>query len=408
MRAVIDRVFLRAALAAAIGVACAVPAFSQPADQDQSAAARLHLGPLAIAPSITLTNLGIDTNVFNQEGDPKRDFTAAIAPRADVWLRLGHARLSGRASVEFAYFRKYSRERSVNTDNEVRLDLPLNRIRPFATVSFLNSRQRLGYEIDARARRVERGATLGSHIRILAKTSLELTGTRSRVDFDDHAVFLGTSLRDVLNRDVERVSVTLRHRLTPVTTVVLLADAERDRFDLSPARNSDSVRVTPGLELGSRALIGGRAFVGYRKFDTLGPGVPNHRGAVASVDLGYTLMGITRFNFRAERDINYSFEASEPYYLVTVLSGSITHIITSAWDVQVTGGRQRLSYRRVGMPESAHGRVDRLGTYGGGVGYRINRDMRLGVSVDYYRRRSTVARRGYGGLRAGASITYGS
>jgi hypothetical protein len=385
----------------------AAPARAQSVDEDPSSTARLRLGPLAVTPSIALTNLGIDTNVFNEERQPKRDFTATLAPQAEAWLRLGRARLSSRTRAEYVYFQKYVGERSVNTDSQVRLELPLNRVRPFVEASFLNSRQRPGYEIDARARRIEESMMLGGEIRILGKTWLELAGHRSRVDFDADAEFRGTRLRDVLNRDVERVSAALRYRLTPLTTIILVADAQRDRFDLSPARDSKSLRIIPGVEFAPRALVSGRAFLGYRRFDALGAGVPDTGGLNASVDLGYALRGFTRFAVRAERDVSYSFEVSEPYYLLTGISGSVTQVITRSWDVKVTGGHQRLDYRSIAVRDARSTRVDRLVSYGAGVGYRITRGTRLGLDVDYFRRQTDLAARQYEGLRAGTSITYG-
>ena len=43
---------------------------------------RIHFGPLALAPSIRLTNVGEDTNVLNEsdENNPKRDLTANVTP----------------------------------------------------------------------------------------------------------------------------------------------------------------------------------------------------------------------------------------------------------------------------------------------------------------------------------------
>ena len=51
---------------------------------------RMRIGPLWMNPIISMPNLGIDTNVFNDppSGAPKRDFTMTLAPKADMWLRL--------------------------------------------------------------------------------------------------------------------------------------------------------------------------------------------------------------------------------------------------------------------------------------------------------------------------------
>ena len=58
-------------------------------------------------------------------------------------------------------------------------------------------------------------------------------------------------------------------------------------------------------------------------------------------------------------------------------------------------------------PSTSAGRTDNVVFYGGGVGYRLGPDTRLGFNVDYYTRRSDVSIRQYEGLRVGSSVTYG-
>ena len=47
---------------------------------------RVRVGPLTINPTIALSNIGFDQNVFNEPTDlnPKRDFTFTVTPAADV------------------------------------------------------------------------------------------------------------------------------------------------------------------------------------------------------------------------------------------------------------------------------------------------------------------------------------
>jgi hypothetical protein len=395
--------------AIATALACVALGASASAQSTSSVAppSARSIGPLAIKPSVALTNVGIDSNVFNETDDPKQDLTATIEPQVETWLRVGAARFKSRSRSGIVYYRDYRGERSVNADHEARLEFLFNRVRPFAEVSFLNSRQRPGYEIDTRARREETAVTLGSRIRLLGQTWLDVSAHRSRVAFDADATFFGTSLRDVLNRDVERASAAVRYPMTPYTTIVMLADAQRDRFQLSPDRDSNSLRILPGVEFDPRAVISGRAFVGYHRFDALGPDIPGYRGLNASLDLAYTLLRSTRASVRAERDVNYSMERVHPYFVLSGVNASITRVIVQPWDIQATWGRQRLDYVDIGMSGTEAGRVDRVHRYGGGLGYRLSGDMRIGLDVDYYRRESDNAGRQYETLRAGTSVTYG-
>jgi Putative beta-barrel porin 2 len=387
---------------------CFLPATALGQDQpDPISTARWHVGPLAVTPTIGLSNIGVDTNIFNQAVRPKSDFTATVSPQAQFWMGLGKGRLSGRARFDYVYFQQYATERAWNTYDDVRLELPLARLTPYATGTFLSARERPGYEIDARAQHQEGALTLGTDWRVSAKTTLEFAAWRTHINFDADEVFSGTYLSEVLNRTVNGVRASVRHKLTPLTTFVLDTEAQRDRFEFSPVRDSDSVRIMPGLDLGAFALISGKARVGYRKFDALGPGAPSFEGAVAAVELGYTLLGVTHFTFRTERDVAYSFEIAEPYYLLTGVGGTVTQKVSVRWDVQATVSRYRLDYRQVEGQGLDTGRKDHIGIVGAGLGYSLGPSTRLGLNLDRYHRTSDRMLRGYSGLRLGSSVTYG-
>ena len=226
--------------------------------------ARLHLGPLALTPSIAVTSVGLDNNVFNDVENPKRDTTAAIGPATSFWLRAGRSRLSGKASSQYLYFKDFANQRGWNTSDEGRFEVPLTRITPFATGAYTSTRERPGYEIDARVRQVARSAGLGVGLRLSGKTDVVLEARRSHIAFDERATFLGESLAHALNRKSDSAAVEWRYALTPLTTFVLRTEERRDRFTFDPVRNANSVSVVPGFDLKPLALISGTVAVGYK------------------------------------------------------------------------------------------------------------------------------------------------
>jgi len=387
----------------------ALPVCAQDEPRDPFKTARFRFGPLGLNPTISISNVGIDGNVFNELENPKSDFTATVAPATAFFLRLGRGRLTGNANVGYVFFKEYANERGVSTDTSVRAELPLIHVRPYLAFSYLNTHERPGYEIDARVRHFERTATAGVDLPLTARTTIGVSGRKVRISYASDSVFLGTSLRDVFDRDVQGVGASLQHKLTPLTTVVLSADAERARFRFSPVRDSDTVRLTSGVDFSPFALVSGSARVGFRKLEMLGPGVPDYRGLVASADLGYTLLGTTQFSVGLGRDIFYSFDVQQPYYLQTGLTLTATQHVAGPWDVQARWNGQRLEYRQVATADNAtgSGRTDRVTFYGGGIGYRLGHTTRLGLSLDAYRRRSPLTTREYRGLKVGSSLTYG-
>jgi hypothetical protein len=76
-------------------------------------------------------------------------------------------------------------------------------------------------------------------------------------------------------------------------------------------------------------------------------------------------------------------------------------------DVVVRGRLGRLEYRdRAGAVVAAPDRLDRVESYGGGVGYHLGRDMRIGVNIDHSRRDSAVELRRFQGWLYGVAVTY--
>jgi hypothetical protein len=136
--------------------------------------------------------------------------------------------------------------------------------------------------------------------------------------------------------------------------------------------------------------------------------MPDFSGLVANVELYYVFRGMTRVGVGLSRDIYFSYEIVEPFYIQPGFTLSVTQQVRGPWDIQARGGWYRLDYQRVDSAESAPipDRVDRYATWGGGVGYRAGRGIRVGLNLDYSRRVSIVDIQEYEGFRGGMTVTY--
>ena len=374
---------------------------------DAAEAARFDLGPLRFTPSVALTNLGFDNNVFNEVQDPKRDTTTAIGPAVNFWMKVGPSRFSGKASGQYLYYKEYESQRSWNNSGEGRWEVPLSRLLPFVTGSYANTRERPGFEIDSRARRRDDSVGLGTEVRLSSKTSLILGTKRWRLAFDQDETFLCASLAAALNRTSDAAELKLHYKLTPLTTFAVSAEGIADRFSRDPIRDADSIKILSGFELKPDALISGKALVGYRRFNARNPGVPDYTGLVAAVDATYTVSA-TRLAVKVSRDLDYSYEPVQPYYALTDFVVSVTERVTRAWDIVLRGGWQSLEYNQLVSATPLSDRVDRTRLYGAGVGYRVGEILRIGVDANYYQRVSdTLTQHNYEGFRLGASVSYG-
>ena len=399
---------LACALQAGIATLASAQGVQQaPALPDPEETGRFRLGPIRYTPSLVLSSLGVDTNVFNQADDPQQDFTTLFGPKVEFWTRLGpRARLYGNTGVHYQYFQKYDSQRSFGTSDVLRLDVDLGRLMPFVEGQYTNTRIRPGFEIDARARLKDLSGRAGVSVRVQGKTELQFWARNGQFRYDAGEEFLDVELGTALNRDSKYYGSGVRFELTPLTTFVIEGETGTDRFVLSPERDANTYKIMPAFKFKPFALIDGTLSVGYRNFETVSAAVPDFGGVVALVDLGYTLRA-TRVAGQFRRDVTYSFETLEPYYLQTDWAVSVTQKITSTWDVVGRVGRYALDYERVGLPGQDR-RTDNGHRRGVGVGYALGRYVRLGFDVDYVDRRSTTdVVRNYDGVRAGFGITYG-
>ena len=384
----------------------AAPAVAQPASEaDPLETMPLRYGPLGLSPTLTVTDVGVDSNIFNSAGERKSDFTTTIVPRVQARLRTGRLLLSLSNATGFVYYHDYADERSVNYTAEGRADFDAGRLQPYFSAGFVDTRERLNAELDARAPRTQNALAGGAKLRVASKTGLSIDLRRTELRFDEGARFEGVPLERTLNSRTEGVDVAVQLFLTPLTTLSVVTSIQQDRFTQAPERDADSFRILPGVQFDPDALIRGSFALGYRRFTPVEHRLPDFSGVVAEGTLGWTVAGRTKFDVSLKRDVQYSFEIAEPYYLLTGGRFSVTHHIAGPWDVQALAGRQRMDYR-ADLTRSDE-RIDKADIFGGGVGYRLTENVRVGGNFEYSRRRSDRPERRYQRHRIYASLAYG-
>src|SRR4051812_33903638 len=229
--------------------------------------ARVRLGPVALNPVIDLTNLGVDTNVFNEpSGLEKRDFTFTLTPRTDMWMKVGRGFLKGDVREDILWYQKYDSERSASTSGSIGAVVPLNHIGFMVNAGYVRAHDRPGFEIDSRAARTEVQFSGAVEVRALARTFVGVQGSQRTTRFDDGQTFASANLNVELDRTSTAAAVTVRHELTPLTSITFDAGRVEDRFDLSPLRDSTSTSLGVQLTFDPAALIKGTARFGYRDF----------------------------------------------------------------------------------------------------------------------------------------------
>jgi putative beta-barrel porin BBP2 len=384
----------------------AARAQTSPAPPDPEENARIRMGPVSVRPTFILRDVGVDSNVFNDSGNPQEDFSATTGARLDIGLRLNRVIATYATTFEYIYFQEFKTERGSNRASTGRVDFLLGRLRPYALASIVDSHERPNTEIDARAHRRETRYGGGAGLLLFAHTSLTAGYRRSNATYSDDEVFYGVTLADALNTETEMISGGLELELTPLTSLSFDVEQTRDRFPRSPSRDADTRKYGATVTFQPAALISGRAQIAYRDFQPIAGEIPDMSGIAAAVALAYSFRDQMRVALNLDHDIRYSFADVTPYYLSTAARVTFTQRIHGPFDVELVGGGDRLRYEPR-VDTSAGGRTDTLRLLGGGIGYRLGDNSRIAVNIEHTERSSPLQERLYTRRRILGSITYG-
>lgn len=366
---------------------------------------RFHSGVLSWTPTITLRDAGVDTNVYDEASNPRRDHSAVFSPQVEGVLRFANADVRLGGSADFVYFRRFTSERSINGRGNGRIDFRLTRIKPFVGGGFVDARERVNSEIDVRARRTDRVLTAGAAIELTSRGALEVAGSFDSSAIRQGEMFRGVDLARRLNRESTAGSLKFKYAVTPLTRVIVEGSASRDRFTQSPEYDADNVGGRVGFEFEPDAVIKGRATVGFHRIEPVGSLAFAFEGVTAAVELGYVLLGRTRFDARIARDTSSSFEA-QPYFLQTIYGGEILHNLVGPVDVIGRGSWETLDYP--GIPERFLPEDQlKVTRYGGGVAIRPGERVRLTLNYEVIDRAAQQTDRTYDRRRLYTAVTYG-
>ena len=389
--------WLVAAASAAAGQSVQVEPVSAPAPNQP-----LKFGNVEVSPSLAIRDVGIDSNVYNQSIVAREDFTYTVAPYVKAVTPLGNARLAGTAGLAFVFFRTSKDQQSLNGSASGLVDVPSGRIRPSLEYGINRSRQR-GGDIDVRGLSRRTNGRAGLEAGLSGITSVVGWVARDVTRYDDDEVFRGVHLASQLDRSISTFAAGARFDLTPLTSVVAAAEFEQTRFTSASFRDADSLKIAPSVRFAEGAIINGQASLGFRNFRPLGPLLFDYRGLIASGDLRFTILSVTRISVQASRDLNYSYDESQPYYLEAGARATVSHHITGPVDAIGLVGHYRRQYEtRADVTTPA--RFETITTWGGGVGVRVDDNMRFTFTVDRERRLSTVGIRQYDRTRAFAAV----
>jgi hypothetical protein len=376
-------------------------------------AAHIEFGAVSLYPTLQILDAGYDENVFNDDAEPQRDYTLTVASRMLGVVRFGSNELLVQSGNDYVWFREFDTERSNNAQYAMRFNLSASRFKPFIGAEHVRTRARRSPEIDARARRIDRAVLGGLGFDLTPRTSLTASVRMNDTTYDEGERFRGVALDEALNRSGRGADAGVRYAITPLTTLSVTAGFEEETFDESHVRDVKRYTIGPTLEFSPEAAIRGRVVTAFELFKPADPALAQRTGVAYQASVKWALYGRTAFDLGAGRNISYSYQDTEPYYLLTNVHLGVMQPL--AWRFDLYGGLDwdHMAYRwRRGGAAAAPGQSDRVDIVSGGsggVGIRLGRGFRVRVGLEKMRRRSVEdPGRNFDRTRILSSVTVGS
>lgn len=372
---------------------------AQDPDPDPSVTARVRVGPVAFTPAVVLSG-GYDTNPYREPGRGKTLELYAL-PQIEGWHRGNAVRANFWAAGEFVTFSEMVGARNWQVGG--RLDRAPASFRPYLRYNLRNTNANpTGFEVGHKSLRIEGDLDVGATVRS-GRFSFAGSAHSTRTNWAADAMYLGSSLREKLNRRSNAVRAGVGFSVTPLTAVEFAAERTTDRFTYSPVRDGNGSVFWWGVTFASPAVIQGNAYVGYRRFHSLEAGEADFDGAVATVTIVHVRPAGGFVALRYDRDIQFSYDTSLAYYLSNAFSLTGVVPLTTTWRLQGYAASTTLDYRPAGSP--VRGPVYHVLEFGGVVGFRLGEATVVGVTAE---RAHAKGLQGWNEFRLTCFLTYGS
>ena len=346
----------------------------------------LSVGPVKLAPGMTIREIGWDDNVFQEPTNqgPKSDWAVSVQPDISAFARLRLVRISAHAGADLTYYKTYESERSVGQGGNARVDFLLSRVRPFIGGGVNETRTRPNGEIDVRADRQEDEVSGGLAFDLSPTSLVYGSAFQSRSRYED-ALEDGVNLSQTMSRDTVNYQVGMKTDLTPLLSMQLSGHYSEDRFPFEPIRNGEARLATATFRIAQDAVVSGLITASYRDATYADPGLKPQRGLIGNAAIIYPFLEMGRLMFSASRGVEYSFDITEGYYEEQSIGLSYTHRLFGDVDAQVRGSRSSFKYD---ARETLPSHTDTLEMAAGSLGYNLRNRTRVALNYEYALRRS--------------------
>ena len=345
-------------------------------------------------------------NVFRTAEQSISDIVSTLSGSASVRGQMKRLEVTATGTADWMHFDTLVKERGANAGASLRADLLLNRVAPYVSTSYRNSRRRTNPEIDVRPRITESTLEVGGVFRMGGKTDLDLSAEH-RIEAYDSVVVDDVNLRDALNTASNQLALSLRHSVTPLTRITVTGEAQRRDYHTSSYRSADNVRLTTGFE--SQGRIRGHALAGIQVIKPHDPSLSQLRGLFISVGTSATVGDRLQIGVEADRGGAPSYRTGFAYYDSMGYGGSIAYAMRRSLKLSATATRRLADYRAaIGTSESAaqQAGVEKETRYASGISYLFGGSLAMNCSGAYTKRTAISDTRAFDGLSLSVGVSH--
>jgi hypothetical protein len=408
--------FIAGAVSGAAQTPPPTPVASPSTDDPAKPPGRLRLGPVYLTPRLHIGSIGLDTNVFYTATERQTDVAGSGGPAIDLVVPFSSAvRLTSTAGIDYLYFARTESQRRFVGNGRAAFEAKGSRTGISLEAKYAETFSRPSFEIDSRVAVTTRAVSLEVWRRLVGRTRLLLGGAILDDRVFSGASFLGTDLRQTLSRERGLGKVGLAYALTFKTSLRLDGEYEVVRFPFDASRDGTRLLGTIGVEVVSTTRLSGDVRVGARtqRFDAR-PVSDARTTAYAAVDVLWRLSRRWQWKAGYDRDLLYSalVVAGVPTLERAVWRAALEVELLPRMDLRLGALRTELRSDAPIVFEPRPGVVSEVRRNDlahqalAEIGYRVFRQLRMGVTAAYSERRSRIADLGVDGLLVGGTVTF--
>ena len=295
--------------------------------------ARWRIGALRVNASLSLTNVGYDSDLYYGHLDePAPDFTLTASIPVQLLVPLGKkAVLEISDSPQYMFYFSTEKERAWDNSFGSRIHFALKRFYIQAGGELSSVRRRMSPELNVNVR--ERSEALDGTLLWQASRNVSFATLYDHVrySYGDPEIG-GISPVQALNR--EEGYVDLVTYFQPSTRLRLFVDGQYGLYTFSEGvatrRNTRSYGLFGGLDFVPREgetrpvePVQGSISLGYKRFDVLDAASLDGSGFVGAADVSVGLFKRTAARVFLSRDFEFSVYSDGTYYLSTTYGGGV-------------------------------------------------------------------------------------